>query len=87
MIDKELQQKEVDSNYKEFVKQLPELKKTQAGKYALMREGKVIDFFDTPRDAYVAGRNMFSDDMIFSIQEVIETPVDLGFFSHALPQR
>lgn len=50
-----------------------------------MRDGQIVEFFDTARDAYIAGQKVFEDDLLFSIQEVIETPVDLGFFSHALP--
>ena len=87
MTNRGLQEKQVGSNYEEFVKQLPKLRKSHPGKYALMRDAKVIDFFDTPRDAYIAGKNIFSDDMIFSIQKITEMPVDLGFFSHALSKR
>jgi hypothetical protein len=48
-----------------------------------MRDGQIIEFFDTARDAYVTGQQLFKEDQLFSVQEVIETPVDLGFFSHA----
>ncbi|HAS17388.1 MAG TPA: hypothetical protein DDX84_06220 [Nitrospiraceae bacterium] len=46
-----------------------------------------IEFFDTARDAYVAGQKIFQQDQLFYVQEVSETPVDLGFFSHAMSQR
>jgi len=49
-----------------------------------MRDGKVVEFFDTARDAYVAGSALFKTDQLFSVQEIVETPVDLGFFSHAV---
>jgi hypothetical protein len=52
-----------------------------------MRDGQIIEFFDTARDAYIAGIKLFDKDRLFSVQEVIETPIDLGFFSHALPER
>jgi len=78
---------QVDSNYEAFKKQLPELLKDKHGKFALMRDGKIVDFFDTARDAFVAGQSMFEKVGEFSVQEVVGTPVDLGFFSHALPQR
>ncbi len=77
---------QVESNYREFQAQLPSLLSSHRGKFALMRDGQIIEFFDTARDAYVAGQKIFSNDRLFSVQEVIETPVDLGFFSHALPQ-
>lgn len=78
---------EIARNYVAFQKQLPNLLKTHAGKFALMREEKIIDFFDTARDAYIAGQRLYSADQLFSIQQVIESPIDLGYFSHALPER
>lgn len=77
---------QVKNNYEAFQAQLPSLLPSYRGKFALMRDGKIVEFFDTARDAYVAGQKLF-DNRLFSVQEVIETPVDLGFFSHALPQR
>ena len=78
---------QVETNYQAFLAQLPSLVASYRGKFALMRNGQIVEFFDTARDAYVTGQKMFPDDRLFSIQEVVETPVDLGFFSHALPQR
>jgi len=76
---------QIESNYTAFQSQLPSLLTSHQGKFALMRDGQIVEFFDTARDAYIAGQKVFEDDLLFSIQEVIETPVDLGFFSHALP--
>ena len=76
------QQREVDRNYEAFEGMLSELLKTDAGRTALMRDGKVIACFDTDRDAVEAGRAMFADRR-FSIQEITDVPVDLGYFSHA----
>jgi len=78
---------QVETNYKAFHEKLPSLLTTFRGKFALMRDGQIVEFFDTARDAYVAGQRIFKQDQLFSVQEVIETPVDLGFFSHAMPQR
>jgi hypothetical protein len=77
---------EVKRNYEAFMQQLPQLLITHPGKFALMRDAKVVDFFDTSADAYRAGQRLFQDQR-FSIQQVIDSPVDLGYFSHALPQR
>lgn len=77
---------EVKRNYEAFMQQLPQLLVTHQGKFALMRDGKVIEFFDTSADAYRAGQKLYEDQR-FSIQQVIDSPVDLGFFSHALPLR
>ena len=79
-------QEELDRNYTAFVQKLPSLLATHRGKFALMRKGEIVEFFDTARDAYVAGQKLYSDE-IFSVQEVIDSPADLGFFSHAMPQR
>lgn len=74
------QQEEVDRNYEAFKALLPGLLKSDAGRTALMRDGKVIACFDTGRDAIQAGRTMF-EDWRFSIQEITNRPVDLGYFS------
>jgi len=74
---------QVDINYQAFEKRLPELLVLHRGKFALMRNGEIIEFFDTARDCYIAGQKIFSDG-VFSIQEVVETPIDLGYFSYAM---
>lgn len=78
---------QVETNYKAFQEKLLSIMEAHRGKFALMRDGQIIEFFDTARDAYVAGQKLYSQDKLFSVQEVIETPADLGFFSHAVPQR
>ena len=79
------QEEEVHQNYEAFAAQLPALVQAHGGKFALMRDGKIVEFFDTVRDAYLAGRALFEADGVFSVQEVVSGPVDLGFFSQALP--
>lgn len=78
------QRDEVERNYQAFEKMLPSLLQTHRGKFALMRDGEIVEFFDTINDAFLAGRKLYGD-IPFSIQEVIADKVDLGFFSHALP--
>jgi len=75
---------QVKGNYDAFMAKLPSLLKSHAGKFALMRDGEVVEFFDTARDAYFAGLRLFKEEGRFSIQEVVEAPVDLGFYSHAV---
>ncbi len=77
---------EIERNYRAFQARLPDLVQVHSGKWALMRHGEIVDFFDTVRDAHVAGHRLFSDD-VFSVQEVAQRIIDLGWFSHALPQR
>jgi hypothetical protein len=79
----DLLRQQIERSYRAFQEQLPSLIATPRGKFALMRDGQVIEFFDTARDAYVTGQRLFQQDKLFSVQEVTETPVDLGFFSHA----
>ena len=82
----DMHQKEVDQNFETFLKQLPEILEARRGKFALMRHGEIVDYFDSAIDAHTAGQKLFDDD-IFSIQQVNEVPADLGYFSYALPQR
>ena len=83
----DLYRQQIETNYKAFEKKLPGLLPGYRGKFALMRDGEIVEFFDTAGDAYVAGKKIFETDKLFSIQEIIETPVDLGFFSYVLSQR
>ena len=48
-----------------------------------MHDGEIVEMFDTARDAYVSGNKLYPDQE-FSIQEVANAPVNLGFLSHAL---
>ena len=79
-------QDQIDQNYAAFKALLPDLMKTSAGKWALLRNEQVEAIFDTARDAQLAGGKLFSDGL-FSVQEVRDRAVDLGWFSHAVPQR
>jgi hypothetical protein len=79
-------QQEVRTNFDVFMQQLPNLLAAHKGKFALMRHGQIVEFFDTPGDANRAGAKLFVDGL-FSIQQVTESPIDLGFFSHAVSGR
>ena len=76
-------QDEVRRNFEVFQKLLPDLLETDRGKFALMRHTKIIQTFDTVRDAVVYGQKEF-DDGLFSVQEISDRVVDLGFYSYAL---
>lgn len=73
---------EIRSNFKAFEKKLPDIIEAHRGKFALMRHGEIVEYFDTARDAYLFGRKQYEDGL-FSIQEVIQAPIDLGWFSRA----
>ena len=79
-------QDQIDQNYAAFRALLPDLMMTSAGKWALLRNAQLEAIFDTARDAQLAGEKLFTDGL-FSVQEVRDRAVDLGWFSHAVPQR
>jgi hypothetical protein len=71
----------LEINYRAFVRLLPELLPDHEGQYALMRDGRVVRYFASPRGALLAGRARFTDDL-FSVQEVRRSQADFGWFSH-----
>ena len=74
-------QKTIDANYTAFRKVLPEIMQRQAGRFALMRNEQIVDFFDTASDAVTAGGHLYEDGE-FSVQEVMRAPINLGYFSY-----
>ena len=79
---REKQQQEVDANYEVFKARLDELLGERPGQFALMKDRKVVEFFDTREDAVKAGKMLF-DDGIFSAHEISDEVVDLGVYSWA----
>lgn len=85
-ITQEQRQKEVDANFEAFQTLLADLIEQERGRFALMRDRQVVEIFDTPGDALrVASRRY--DDGRFSIQEVTDRVIGLGYYSYALPKR
>jgi hypothetical protein len=80
-VDLARQSREVDRNYDAFVRMLTSIIDDHRDQLALMRDGKIVGFFETPRQALEAATERFPD-RIFSIQEVTDEPIDLGFWSH-----
>jgi hypothetical protein len=76
------QQLEVDRNYAAFMELLDSVLAEHRNELALMRDGKIVGYFDTPRDLLVAASELFPDG-IFSIQEVTDEPIFLGVWSDA----
>ncbi|HLH76100.1 MAG TPA: hypothetical protein VKV28_04760 [Candidatus Binataceae bacterium] len=77
---------EVRRNYEAFRRLLPNLLVSHRGKFALLHDGQVVEFFDTAGDAYKVGLKNYGQSK-FSIQEVTDGSVDLGFYTHAVPER
>lgn len=69
---------EIKANYKAFNEKLPELLVTHKGKFALMHETEIVEFFDTAGDACLIGLKQYPDHF-FSIQEVTDVPVYRGW--------
>ena len=82
MSHSEKQEKQVQDNFVAFKKLRPELPRHVFGKFALMRDGEIVEFFDSAGDALKYGNLKFESDRIFSIQEVTYHIVDLGKYSH-----
>jgi len=80
-MDTARQKQQVDRNYDSFVRILGQLLPSHRDQLALMRDGEVVGFYATPREALEAAVEKFPDG-IFSIQEVTDEPIDLGFWSH-----
>lgn len=73
---------ELRHNYEAFARALPTLLPDHEGKYALMRHGRLIDWFDRPGDALRSGRERYEDGL-FSVQEATNRVADLGWYSRA----
>jgi hypothetical protein len=80
-MDVERQRQQVDWNYDVFMRMLGSLLADHRDQLALMRDGNIDGYFYTPREALRAASERFPD-AIFSIQEVTDEPIDLGFWSH-----
>lgn len=63
-------------NYTAFEEILPELLKTHAGMFSLMRDGRIVQFFHSNDAAANHGEEAF-DDGIFSIFEVSDQLIAL----------
>jgi hypothetical protein len=73
---------EVETNFAVFQKMLPTLLPARAGKFALMHDGQIVNFFDTMADAARFGVAQFGD--MYSVQEVTNRNVSLGYYSYAM---
>lgn len=83
MASRDALQQEVDKNYAAFAHMLRDLMADRAGKYALLRQEKLVDVFDTAGDAKKFAAAQYPDGL-FSIQQITDRVVDLGYFSHAM---
>ena len=73
-------EEEVKKNYTFFKSKLPELLARHKGKYIVIRNEEIVGIYDSDVDALLAAKEKFSDEM-YSIQQIIGEPVDLGSIS------
>lgn len=74
--------REIDRNLFAFLPRIPGLLPDHEGEYAVLRNQEIVSLHKRLRDALDEAGAMFSDGL-FSIQQVTERPVELGFFSYA----
>ena len=53
---------ELRGNFEELNRQLADLVQLHAGKFALMRQRKIVDYYDTAQDAFRTGQKLYPDD-------------------------
>ncbi|MEI0843534.1 DUF5678 domain-containing protein [Brachyspira pilosicoli] len=78
MINREEIQKEVDTNYQFFKKELNRISSQYNNKYILLKNAQVVESFDTIDDAIKYAKTKFEDGL-YSIQNINEVPANLGF--------
>lgn len=74
---------EVSNNYNFFQEKLPELQKYHLGKFALLHKRQIIDYFVSEDDAINIGIKDYGEGC-FSVQEVANQVIDLGYQSHVI---
>lgn len=77
---------EIKQNFLYFQDIVPGLMADHAGQYALLHARSVVGIFEKPIDAVSAGARKFADGL-FSVQKVIDRPLDLGFLSYGSGDR
>ena len=77
-------QEEVDRNYEAFQEMLPTIIGAYREKFALMKNTKVLGYYSSAEDARISA-STFITDGLFSIQQVSDVAISLGYFSNAVP--
>lgn len=73
---------EIKENFEAFLKLLPSVEQRYNGKFAVLRQKEIVDYFDSMSDAAKYAEAKYEDGL-YSIQQVSSRIVDLGYFSHA----
>jgi hypothetical protein len=80
-MDHETHDREVDANFDVFMDALDALLPEHLGEFALLKSREIVGFFESPGAAYRHALKAYGP-LGFSIQEVTQEPIDLGFYSH-----
>ena len=81
-----MDQREAEHNFDAFRRFVGTLLPTHGGRFALLHARSIEGIYDRAFEALAEGNRRFPDGR-FSIQEVTNDAVDLGFWSHAVDQR
>lgn len=73
---------EIHQNFRYFEGVVASLMTAHGGEYALLKSQQVLGYFNTAGEAVAEGARRFGEKP-FSVQHVINRPIDLGFLSHA----
>jgi hypothetical protein len=73
---------EIEKNFRFFKSIVDSLMAEHEGKVALIRDQSIVDVFESHLEAVREGAARFGN-LPFSVQRVINRPIDLGFMSHA----
>ena len=79
-------EREVDRNYEAFLREQAALLRDHSDEWVLISSERMVSFHSDLSTALAAGRAGFGDGP-FSVQQVKNEPVDLGFYSHAIDSR
>jgi hypothetical protein len=73
---------EIDRNLFAFLPRIPRLLEKHKGEFAVLKNQEVISLHKRLSDALEEAQSRFADGL-FSIQQVTEKPIELGFYSYA----
>lgn len=74
--------REIDLNLYAFLPHVPRLMTDHAGEYALLHNQKIVSVHERLHEAVDEAMSKFADGL-FSIQQITDKPIELGFFSYA----
>lgn len=71
----------IKENLDVFRKQLDRLAEEHRGEYVLIREKKIVGFYQTAADALQAAMHMYPNDARYSVQKIEPEPICMGMYA------